>query len=188
MLSSILAGPRNPAAAHGSDLREHARRGQASRRAFAGRVGALRRARLEPAQGAGRQVLRRQGVGHPVVRHQGRTRERHQIPRCAAADHAVGQHRRRQVVGHASGVDNPSAVVRRGTRGLGRVTGTGAPVHRYRKRRRTSSPISSRRWTRPNKLCEPACRERGAGVRPRFRQDRINSRLRLPQPARRTPR
>ena len=54
-----LAGPRNPAAAHGSYLREYADHRQAPRRPRPGRVGALRRARQQPAQGSGRPVLRR---------------------------------------------------------------------------------------------------------------------------------
>ena len=61
---------------------------------------------------------------------------------------APGQHRRRQVAGHPSGVDDPPPAVGGRAAGRGRAAGHGAAVHRHRDRSTTSCGTWSRRWRR----------------------------------------
>ncbi len=99
-------------------------------------VGQLRRAAAAPAARAGQEVPGRPRLGHPDLRRAGRPRGGCALPRCAAAVHPAGQHRRRALAGHAPGFHHAPAAVAAGAgegRGVGR---DGAAVDRHRARRR----------------------------------------------------
>ena len=83
-----------------------------SRAASRRRLGQLSRSRVQPLLRAREEIPAQRPERAHHLRHQGRLRSRQEIDRFARTFLARGQHRRRQVPRHPSGVDHPSTTVR----------------------------------------------------------------------------
>ncbi len=106
----VSAGARDVAGAHGSPLRQRARRGRVPARARGGGMGALRGSRRQPVSRAGEAIPAARSRVDSDLRHPRRSAGGHTFHRGRGVHEPPGQRRRRQDAGDSPRLDDaPSA-------------------------------------------------------------------------------